>query len=239
MIILQEKILTAKLPDHINLNDNETIAFSSFSYLAAFNELIEMTPKRTIVNFVMMRIVDHYLITLTGEDKTYLNEKHSWEKRCMAEMLHNLPILANSIYVRNYFNMETKNLVRVIIEGIRKEFMEILVNSVWMDEITKQRAIIKLESMRALIGFPDELLDDEKLTEHHENLTITDNFFENVLSVNLFYNYQKFTNLQSDINKTDWRLHSSVIDVNAFYLPLDNVISRFQMQYLNFDILII
>jgi predicted metalloendopeptidase len=219
--------LTATLPDHINLNDNETIAFDSFSYLAAFNELIEMTPKRTIVNFIMMRIADTYLMTLTGEDQDYLNETRTWEKRCMGQVLHNLPILVNSIYIRNYFDLEMKKLVTEIIEGIRNEFMKILISSTWMDKITKKRAIFKLQSMKALVGFPDELLDDKELKKYFENLTITDNFFENILAINIFNNYQEFKDYKNDINKTDWRIHYSITEVNAFYLPFDNLISKF------------
>lgn len=165
------------LPDHINLLDNETIAFQAFSYLAAFNELIELTPKRTIVNFLIMRIVDEYLYTLTGEDKKYLNLTRSWEKKCMSAVLTTLPILVNSIYVRNYFDLELKSLVFEIFEGIKSEFGKTLESTSWMDEITKSRAMKKLANMGVIVGFPDELLDDEKLKKHHENLTINEHFF--------------------------------------------------------------
>jgi predicted metalloendopeptidase len=96
-----------------------------------------------------------------------------------------------------------------------------------MDKITKKRAIFKLQSMKALVGFPDELLDDKELKKYFENLTITDNFFENMLAINIFNNYQEFKDYKNDINKTDWRIHYSITEVNAFYLPFDNLISKF------------
>lgn len=226
MINFQEKVLLAPLPEHINLNDNETIAFDHFSYLAAFNELIEMTPKRTIVNFIIMRIVQRFSVTLTGEDKSYEKETSLWERKCMVQVLHNLPILLNSIYIRNYFDKETKSLVLDIIRGVKSEFMKVLESNSWMDDTTKLRAIKKLENMGALIGFPNELLDDKVLKKHFENLTIHDNFFESTLSISTFNNYQKFRNLKNDINKTDWLLHYSVTDINAFYYPYDNIISK-------------
>lgn len=173
-----------------------------------------------------MRIVDHYLVTLNGDDKPYLKETHSWERRCVGEAYNNLPILVNSIYIRHFFDIDTKNLVHEVLKGIGEEFMKILESNTWMDEITKQRAINKLKSMKALIGFPDELLDNETLKKHLENLTISDNFFESTLSINIFNNYQKFKNLQNDINKTDWRIHYSITAVNAYYLPFDNIISE-------------
>lgn len=178
-----------------------------------------------------MRIVENYLPFLTGEERNYIKEPaDSWEKRCMGHIVRSLPILVNSLYVQKYFDLELRHLVYEIIEGIKKEFKKNLMINTWMDKITKHMAIFKLESMGALIGFPEELLDDTILKKHFENLTIGESFFESTLAITSFNYYQKFYNLREDINKTDWRLHSSIIDINAFYLPHMNLISEFQLK---------
>lgn len=194
---------------------------------------MEIIPKRTIVNFIIMKIVDSHYTSLTGENAPYEenNEKNlqPWSLRCKNFVMSRLPILMNSIYVRKFFNFELKNLVLEMVEGIRKEFKTILLKSTWMDKKTKKMALKKLRNIEALIGFADELIDDAVLIRHHENLTINeDNFYESILSLNIFDNFHTFKNLHEDINKNDWEIHSSyLLEINAYYMPYDNNISAY------------
>lgn len=186
-----------------------------------------------MVNFIIMKIIDAQYSTLMGENAPYEEKEKDpqpLDLRCKNFVLKRLPILMNSIYVRKYFNFDLKDLVLEMVEGIRKEFKTILSTSTWMDEKTKKMAIEKLKNIEALIGFPDELIDDVVLMRHHENLTINeDNFFESFLSLNLFDNFHDFKNLHTYINKTDWEINSNfLLEINAYYMPYDNNISEYK-----------
>lgn len=229
-----ERIFTAVVPDHVKLTDNDTVAFESFSFLAAMNELLEIIPKRTIVNFIIMKIIGSHYTSLTGQNTPYEeSEKNTqpWDLRCKTFVMNRLPILMNSIYVRKFFNFEKKNLVLEMVEGIRKEFKKILSKSTWMDKKTKKMAIKKLKNIEALIGYSDELIDDAVLMRHHENLTINEeNFYESFLSLNIFDNFHNFKNLHKSINKTDWEINSNfLLEINAYYMPYDNNISEYKI----------
>lgn len=216
--------------DNVKLNDNDTIAITSFAYLQTMNELLESTPKRTIVNFIIMRIIDYHYPSITGEFTYYEKNSNRWTDQCKSFVKEKLSVLVNSIYIRKYFNVETKTLVLEMVEGIREEFKKLLSSSSWMDEKTLEMALKKLNNIEALIAFPDELLDDEILIMHHENLTIDDEkFFESVLSLEKFTKYHQFKNIHSEIMKSDWEYNSDLLIINAFYSPIDNNISKIKL----------
>lgn len=81
-----------------------------------------------------------------------------------------MPYSVAALYVRKYFNEESKKIVQKLIDDIRNVFYEIINDLKWMDEDTKSHALAKAKNMRASIGYPDELLSD----------AIIDNFYRDV-----------------------------------------------------------
>lgn len=63
-----------------------------------------------------------------------------------------------------------------MVNDIRDEFKTILENLDWMDNVTKKAALEKAASMATHIAYPDELLDNKKLEEFYQNVSIKNNF---------------------------------------------------------------
>ena len=55
-----------------------------------------------------------------------------------------------------------------------------------MDQRTKQNAIKKLQSMEFRIGYPDEILRDELVSEYYDELEMSDDYFANILAIGRF-----------------------------------------------------
>lgn len=179
-----------------------------------------------------MRIVTSFYSSLTGNDYDFI-QLYPWKQQCQYFVKNNLLNLMASIYVRKFFNVEKKKLTLELIEGIRMEFQKLLNTSSWMDEETRKMALKKLENIDAMVAYPDELLDDEVLANYYENLTITDNFFENCLELGKFENWNSFKNVYyTEIDKMLWEMHSYIFVVNAFYLQVDNNISKRNFDFL-------
>lgn len=108
---------------------------------------------------------------------------------------------------------------------IRKQFVEILKAVPWMDEQTRAKAMIKAAAMAVHIGYPDELLDEAKLTEHYDGLEIdSEHYLEAVMTMNKFGSDVAFGKLRKPVNKTDWVSHGRPAVVNAFYSSIENSI---------------
>ena len=73
------------------------------------------------------------------------------------------------MYVREYFDESARQTVNEMVKDISDVFAEIIDELEWMDEETRVRAKEKSAAMTNHIAYPDELLDNRKLTELYEN----------------------------------------------------------------------
>ena len=77
-----------------------------------------------------------------------------------------------AMYVRDYFEEGARQSAIEMVKDIREVFTEIIDELEWMDEETKLRAKEKAAAMFTHIAYPDELLDDKKLTDRYENASL-------------------------------------------------------------------
>lgn len=142
--------------------------------------------------------------------------------------MNRLSILVGSLYVRKYFSEESKKDAVEMVDNIRNEFIKILHNVRWMDDGTRVKAIKKAESLTTHMGYPVELLDNDKIEQYFENLTTMqpDDLLMNTLRLRVFDTDRKFHLLHQSINKTDWKAHSIPTVVNAYYNEMENSICK-------------
>lgn len=138
-----------------------------------------------------------------------------------------LPISVGALYVRKYFNEESKKAAIDLVTNIREEYVKILQEVSWMDDVTRMEAIEKAKSMTSHIAFPDELIDNNKLEEFYKGLELKpDSLLQNVLRVRTFNDKNAIQRLRKPVNKTDWESHTMPTTVNAAYSPLENSIRK-------------
>lgn len=127
--------------------------------------------------------------------------------------------------MRKYFNTESKKAAIDLVTNIREEYVKILQEVSWMDDVTRTAAIEKAKSMTSHIAFPDELIDNNKLEEYYNGLELKpDSLLQNVLRVRTFNDKHAIQRLRKPVNKTDWESHTMPATVNAAYSPLENSI---------------
>lgn len=138
-----------------------------------------------------------------------------------------LGISVGSLYVGKHFHKDSKANALEMVNEIRNVFNDILDEVNWMDAKTKKEAKLKLHSMATHIGYPDEMLDNEKLAAYYAKLDIDpDKYFESFLGMNIFGTDYSFNKLRLPVNKTDWVRHARPAIVNAFYSSLENSIRK-------------
>lgn len=65
---------------------------------------------------------------------------------------HRLPISVGALYIRKYFNDESKRVATEMVDDIRSAFIDVLNNVTWMDEKTRVEAIKKAKLLTSHIG---------------------------------------------------------------------------------------
>lgn len=143
-----------------------------------------------------------------------------------------LPIATGAIYVRKYFNEESKNAVTKLAKSIHEELLNALNRVSWMDERTRAAAIAKANAMYFHIAYPDELTDNKKLDEYYSSLELQpDSLLHSLMRIRQFNNDRLIHQLLKPINKTDWETHSMILTVNAFYSHTENSIRMFLFSF--------
>ncbi|XP_032593275.1 neprilysin-2 isoform X3 [Drosophila grimshawi] len=238
--------MNALLPVGLSVQDDEVINLTVPSFFEELGKLLAKTPNRVIANYMMWRIHAFSIGFLSEEFRkrqlqyaTALSGRQEQEarwKECvdiaagsdfgvLEEDITNLGISVGSLYVRKHFNKDSKANALEMVNDIRNVFSDILNEINWMDDKTKKEAQQKLYSMATHIGYPDEMLDNDKLAKYYEKLDIDpDRYFESFLKMNIFGTDYSFNKLRLPINKTDWVRHARPAVVNAFYSPLENSI---------------
>ncbi|GAB6022947.1 Neprilysin-4 [Chamberlinius hualienensis] len=217
----------------VPFNSSEEIALYGYPYLVRLGRLLESTPNRVVANYVMWRFVNHRVNNLDrrfSKKKQELyqvlygraKEPERW-KTCSVYVNTVMGMAVGAMFVKNYFNENSKHDAEDMIGSIQQSFIDIVKTLDWMDSETKAVAIQKAEKISKKIGYPEYILDQEELDKDHEGLTFDPHkYFENVL-LNLKHMARwDQERLRIPINKTLWS--TAPVVVNAFYSRSKNQI---------------
>lgn len=150
-------------------------------------------------------------------------------RECVDVVVEMLPIATSALYVKNFFNQESRTVALELVDSLKDEFQKMLKEVSWMDDDTKEAALEKAQKMTAHIGFPDELMDEKKIIEYYKGLKIDENnYLESIIDIGKFGVEKSLKTYRKPVNKTDWESHASVAIVNAFFNPLENSIRKFR-----------
>lgn len=219
------------------MGENETVIVNVPSFFEKLGPLLEKTPKRTVANYMLWRITafcsfflnkevrkkqQQYASVVSGTE----DEEPRW-KECVDIVSGSVPISVGALYIRKYFQKEAKTAAQEMVDSIRKEFEEILKNVPWMDKMTRQFALEKLNKMATYIGYPEELMNDQILIDYYKDLEIDENrYLESMLNLNIFATDLALKKLREVVNKTDWKTHGKPAVVNAYYSSIQNSIRK-------------
>ena len=219
--------------------NDEVVIVKNPTYLKKLSAVLTRTTTRTISNYLMWHVVKSKMSYLNHEAGKLL-EKFNKEveginsdpprwKKCAKEVGFesykdkSLRVVASSMYIQKYFMPEAKAEMLAMIGNIKSAFKKVVEEVDWMDQLTKSRALKKLEAMKNIIAYPDELTNEDKVTEHHSGLVIKEgDFYGNSLRIATWNRLFKHSRLRENVDKTDWRDNSLVPVVNAFYAKEKN-----------------
>ncbi|KAF5283683.1 hypothetical protein FQA39_LY17258 [Lamprigera yunnana] len=204
-----------------NGNISEEVAV----YLYNYNEIIKMaalikkTPIRVLANYVFLSIVSWMYPHLTKVIK-----KNPSSYQCISDASETMQLFLNSLYIKRYFDANTRDQIKELVFNLRIEFLNILKKVDWLDETTRESAIEKLDAMGACVGYPEELINDKTMDRYYNILNVEYlSYLHAMMQVNLFKSDLTFKRLGTPVSKCFW-VHDSndVTIINAYYSLLHN-----------------
>ena len=116
--------------------------------------------------------------------------KESAWRYCVTDTNSVMGFALGAMFVDSVFKGEAKPIAQEMIEQIREAFKENLQSLEWMDVTTKKLATEKADAITDMIGFPDFILDANKLDEKYEGvnfISIFSFFYESQILISLLF----------------------------------------------------
>ncbi|MEY2878282.1 MAG: hypothetical protein RLZZ15_662 [Verrucomicrobiota bacterium] len=161
-------------------------------------------------NFVSENF-DFYGKTLTGTKEL----RDRW-KRVLDTVNRGVGEALGQLYVAENFPADSKRRMLALVENLRTALGARLKTLEWMDEPTREKALVKLAAFRVKIGYPDKWIDYAALQLDRGP------YVRNVFRAAEFNHRRDLAKIGKPVDKTDWAM--SPPTVNAYYNPQLNEI---------------
>jgi len=122
-------------------------------------------------------------------------------------------------YGEKYFGKEAKKDITAIVYQIIDTYKERIEKNDFLEEATKEKAILKLSKIGVKMGYPDSVDPFYDLLVFEENQS----FFDAVKALGKIELLHKFAELQKPVNRGKWQMPGHM--VNACYDPFVNDIT--------------
>ena len=124
--------------------------------------------------------------------------------------------LLGQVYVQKYYSPKTKQRYEKVVDDIIDAYRERIKNLDWMTQSTKEKAIIKLNSITKKVGYPDKWKDFSSLKVDRTS------FLRNSINANVFWFKRNISRLGTPVERTEWSMTPQTY--NAYYNPSNNEI---------------
>ena len=141
--------------------------------------------------------------------------KPRW-KRAVAKIDGSLGEMVGQLYVKKYFPESSKKRMEKLVKNLQRAYEIRIKNLTWMGEDTKKRAIEKLHTFNAKIGYPDKWRDYSGLEIKDDSL------YANMMRVAEFEDAFWLNKIGKEKDPTIWYMNAH--EVNAYYDPSSNEI---------------
>jgi len=192
------------------------------SAMAPIIELIADLPVSDWNSYMTYHFISNNASVLSDElDKenfhfysTVLNgvpeQRERWERGvARVGSLNSLGEAVGQIYVERHFPESAKQQMDDLVENLRAALAQSINELDWMGADTKEEAILKLNSFRPKIAYPDEWTDLSSIEISRDDL------FANAQSVREFNYEDSLSRLGEPTNREEWGMTPQT--VNAYY----------------------
>ncbi|XP_008204781.1 neprilysin [Nasonia vitripennis] len=210
------KIINGMYPSTTGLVTlQQSVDISTLSYFPRLIQLLYNTPSRTVVNFIHWRFVHQFLPHTSGE----LRNSYFEMRNFMHEPVKNMPrwrfcgfeptfdhVISHS-FAKKHLSPRTEKYVQRVLSDIKQVTLRTIKRSFLLNEDEKRMAERKILSMSFVLGIPEPLKNLSVVNSYYKKLTISKNYFTNVLTLRKFYKLKEFEAVKKNEFKSSYDIN--------------------------------
>ncbi|HEY0356198.1 MAG TPA: M13 family metallopeptidase [Flavisolibacter sp.] len=120
------------------------------------------------------------------------------------------------VFVKEFFNETAKKRYSDLVEEVKTSLKEHIQNLDWMSAETKEKAYVKLASIKKKVGYPDKWKDFSAMQIDRGPLV------RNVINARLWWHQYEVNKLGKPVDRDEWVMNPQTY--NAYYNPSNNEI---------------
>ncbi|XP_014207208.1 neprilysin-4-like isoform X2 [Copidosoma floridanum] len=212
----------------------DRVIVMDLDYLRKLSQLLDVTPRPTLARYVWWSVFSS-LAPLTlqrfhdlGFEFTRkafgLKEMTPRWKRCTSNVNSAFGMALSYVYVLRHFDGEAREKALKMLTDVRMAFDSMVSELDWMDGDTRARAHRKLHAMRPFVGFPEWIMNPDKLDAFYKRAEVIEGkLFETFLKLTDVNVRKSLRSLREKPDKNRWI--STGTTVNAFYSAILNSVT--------------
>lgn len=159
------------------------------------------------------QIAGEFSRALSGVEKARSQEKHAYD---LATGVFSQVV--GLYYGKKYFGEDAKNDVLRMTKKVIAIYQERLKANDWLTQKTIDKAILKLNKLTPMIGYPDKLPEIYNQFRIDLSTSLVENA-DNISKIRIAHHYNKYS---KPVDRTEWHMPAHM--VNAYFSPTSNQI---------------
>lgn len=208
------------------IGKTDSVIVGQPEYYREVNTVLESTSIDTWKSMLRYRLVRRFADVLPDQfgkeafefSKLFSGAKEQkprWKRVIRAEE-NAMGELLGQLYVKEFFNETAKKRYEDMVESVKDAYKERIKKLTWMSDSTKQKALIKLASVKKKVGYPDKWKDFSAMETGKES------YLQNVVNATKWWHKYEMNKLGKPVDRDDWEMTPQTY--NAYYNPSNNEI---------------
>lgn len=225
------------LPVESQLKSGESLLVENRHFFEGLGKLLKKKPKRILANFIAWGQVSDSieLLPKAFEDRRFdfiktelgKTKQDPRSQKCISEASNIYTFALSGLYIRKYFHEDVRAKVIEMVVNIKNEFKFMIQENSWMDDEIKEKARKSIDNLHEVVGFPDDLMNDERIVEFYDKFNVTfdeTKYLESSLAMMAALNREAYRELRVPVNRKAWSDLVSPTGVAAAYVRSKHVI---------------
>ena len=216
------------LLESLGLEGVENVIVGQPRSLAEVNNLLATLSEKEIKDYLSICYIraaasylsDEYVnaqFEMYGKAMSGKQEQEPRWKRALSVPNGLLGMAVGQLYVEKYFAGESKNKMMTLVENLKVALGEHIENLTWMTDSTKKNALVKLNTFKVKIGYPDTWKDYSAIVVDKNK-----SYWANIKKAMKWHAEDNLSKFGKPVDKEEWLMTPQT--VNAYYNPTTNEI---------------
>ena len=217
--------------DAIGASGVDTVDISQVEYIKSLQDVFQESNVETWKNYLRWSLLNDAASTLSmdmeranwefySKELSGAQKQEPLEKRALQTVNRTLGEALGKLYVEKKFPAEAKAIAKEMVANVFEAYKSRINALPWMDSLTKEKAIEKIEKTTVKVGYPDVWKDYSDV-----EIEVADqggSYFQNSLNANQWYFNRTIDKLGKPVDKSEWFMSPQT--VNAYFNPSYNEI---------------